>query len=112
MFIRRSTYQRLVARAEAYSQAYVDARRAEHRKAAPTAARLKRMAEACARYQAELATQRADHAAALARKQRRIDHLQGQLDDLLGLNSDAVRSGERWQQRRPDKPHTPASVAK
>jgi hypothetical protein len=112
MFIRRSTYQRLVARAEAYSQAYVDARRAEHRKAAPAVTRRDRLTRACARYRAELAEQRAAHQRALARSERRADRLQEQLDDVLGLNSDAVRAGDRWQQRRPDKPYTPTAVAK
>lgn len=104
MFIRRTTYNRLRSRADAYSQAYVDAQRAQHRKAAPGVARLVRLAEACARYRAQLAEQRAQHAAALAQKQRRIDHLQQLLDDALGLNSEDVRAGERWQDRRPDKP--------
>ncbi|MGW5852137.1 hypothetical protein ACWFQ8_30030 [Streptomyces sp. NPDC055254] len=106
MFIRRSTYQRLVARAEAYAQAYVAARRAEHRKAVPAAERRERLARACRRYRAELAEQRAGHQTALARKQRQIDRLQGQLDDVFGLNSDQVQAGERWQERRPDKPYT------
>lgn len=112
MFIRRSTYTRLRTRAEAYSQAYVDARRAQNRKATPAAKRTKRLALACLRYRGELARQRAGHQAELARQQRRIDRLQGQLDDVLGLNSDQVLAGEHWQQRRPDKPYTATAVAK
>ncbi|MFD7100793.1 hypothetical protein [Streptomyces xanthophaeus] len=104
MFIRRSTYRRLVARAEAYSQAYVDARRAEHRKAAPAVARRIRLAEACRRYRAELAAQRAAHQEELARSERRAQQLQEQLDEGFGLNSEAVRAGARWQERRHDKP--------
>lgn len=92
MLIRRRTYQRLVARAEAYSEAYVAARRAEHRKAVPAAARRERLIKVIARYRREL-----------DRKDRRINHLQEQLDEVLGLNSDAVRQGEKWQERRHDK---------
>ncbi|THA56138.1 hypothetical protein [Streptomyces sp. A1136] len=105
MFIRRSTYHRLVARAEAYHEAYVAARRAENRKAAPAVARRERLVRACASYRAELAANRLT----IARKDRRIAQLQGQLDDLLGLNSEQVQAGARWQQRRPDKPYTPVS---
>lgn len=112
MFIRRSTYRQLADRADAYDEAYVWARRAEHRKAAPAVARLQRMAKACGRYRAELAQQRAKHTAALGRQQRRIDLLQAQLDELLGMNSDQVLAGTRWQQRRPDKPYTASTVAK
>jgi hypothetical protein len=112
MFIRRSTYQRLVARAEAYGQAYVDARRAEHRKAGPAVERRLRLVRACARYRAELNKQQASHEAALARQQRRADQLQARLDEALGLNSDQVMAGARWQQRRPDKPRDWAEAAK
>ncbi|MFD4936317.1 hypothetical protein [Streptomyces virginiae] len=115
MFIRRSTYRRLAARAEAYAQAYVDAQRARHRKTPPAVERRNRLVQACARYRAELAAQRTQHAAelaaqriqhaaALAAQQRRIDYLQEQVDEVLGLNSEQVRAGARWQQRRPDKP--------
>ncbi|MBT2449442.1 hypothetical protein J7F03_20590 [Streptomyces sp. ISL-43] len=104
MFIRRTTYNRLVARADAYAGAYVAARRADRRKAVPAAARRERLAAACLRYRAELAEQRAQHAAALARQQRRADQLQQQLDDVLGLNSSDVQAGVRWQQRRQDRP--------
>ncbi|MGW2582979.1 hypothetical protein ACWCYZ_16860 [Streptomyces virginiae] len=97
MFIRRSTYRRLAARAEAYAQAYVDAQRARHRKTPPAVERRNRLVQACARY-------RAEHVAALAAQQRRIDYLQEQVDEVLGLNSEQVRAGARWQQRRPDKP--------
>lgn len=110
MFIRRSTYRKLTARAEAYSQTYVEARRAANRKAAPGVARLERLVRACARYRAELAEQRASHLAALARRDRRIEQLQGQLDDVLGMNSDQVMAGAHWQQRRSDKPYTPAEA--
>lgn len=90
MFIRRSTYRRLRARAEAYSQAYVDARRAENRKATPAAKRTKRLALACLRYRVELAEQRASYEAALRKQQRRTNLLQEQLDEVLGMNSDAA----------------------
>ncbi|MFD0358407.1 hypothetical protein ACFVHW_32445 [Streptomyces sp. NPDC127110] len=108
MFIRRSTYQRLAARADAYAEAYVAARRAEHRKAAPAAARRARLVQACARYRAELAEQQALHDAALAKEQRRSAQLQARLDDALGLNSEDVLAGARWQQRRHDRPWPPA----
>ncbi|MFD9369617.1 hypothetical protein ACFWA6_18260 [Streptomyces sp. NPDC060020] len=111
MFIRRSTYNRLVARAEAYAEAYVAARRAEHRKTAPHAARRDRLAKACRRYRAELAEQRAAHHKALARLERRANLLQEQLDEVLGMNSEQVMAGARWQQRRSDKPRTPSAVA-
>lgn len=98
MFIRRSTYHRLVARAESYAEAYRAAMSSDRRRC--------RLVLACARYRKELAASRRT----VAVRERRIEQLQGQLDDLLGLNSDAVMAGERWQQRRPDKPYTPVEA--
>lgn len=36
---------------------------------------------------------------------RRVEQLQAQLDDALGLNHPAVVAGQHWQDRRVDKPH-------
>jgi hypothetical protein len=41
----------------------------------------------------------------MAGLERRIEHLEQQLDDALGLNDPAVRAGAAWQSRRMDKPH-------
>lgn len=40
---------------------------------------------------------------ALHAETRRADHLQGRLDDLLGLNRPPVKAGADWQKRRDDK---------
>ncbi|WP_075737487.1 hypothetical protein [Streptomyces acidiscabies] len=41
--------------------------------------------------------------AAYFRERRRADHLQGRLDDALGLNRQDVRDGSLWQYSRRDK---------
>ncbi|MGW0552327.1 hypothetical protein [Streptomyces altiplanensis] len=58
-----------------------------------TLRRLRRAVRACARYRHELAAQA-----------RRIRSLEGQLDDLLGLNNPTILDGAHWQDRRTDKP--------
>jgi hypothetical protein len=93
--IRRTRLARLAARAEAYAHAYQQAQASDTRR--------RRLLVACATYRAEAANLRALH----YEQARRIRHLEMQLDELLGMNSPAGRSrGERWQQRRADKPYT------
>lgn len=55
--------------------------------------RLDRALNACRRYRATI-----------ARRDRRIHHLERRLDDLLGLNKAGVAEGALWQERRTDKP--------
>lgn len=91
MFIRRNTFHRLVARGESYAEAYRAAMSSDRRRC--------RLVLACQRYRKTISEQRA----ALAAAEHRAGVLQEKLDDVMGLNSDAVRAGERWQQRRADK---------
>lgn len=103
MIIRRATYNRLIARADAYAEAARDNRRVQKAALDNTrhiAAqyvgldnRLTRTVKACARYRAELAI-----------RNRRIRHLEQRLDNLLGLDTPEIEAGARWQERRPDKP--------
>lgn len=110
MFIRRSTYRTLIARAETYRQAELNARRtvttlvgnsaraaeefidADDRTNA-VERRLDRELKACARYRA-----------ALPKSEKQARDLQARLDDLLGLNAPGIVAGALWQERRTDKP--------
>jgi len=89
MFIRRSTYNRIVGRADAYAQ---DARNEVTRQVA--------LAE----------VRQADHdrivaglAADLAAETRRADRLQKAYDNAVGLDAPALDLGAQWQDRRTDK---------
>lgn len=100
MFIRRSTYEQLLARTESYREAELRARRTLTRLLASrrytTHERLDRVLRACARYRQDAAV-----------LQRRVRHLEAQLDDAMGLNQSGIVDGARWQERRHDKLRRP-----
>jgi hypothetical protein len=100
MFIRRSTYNRLVARADAYGQDARTARRAEQN-AHNEVARQVALAEV---RQADHDRTVAGMAADLAAAERRADRLQKAYDNAVGLDAPALDLGAQWQQRRTDKP--------
>ncbi|MFD5975527.1 hypothetical protein [Streptomyces bacillaris] len=100
MFIRRSTYLRLVARAEAYAQDARDARRAEQN-ADNQIVRMAALAEA---RQADHDRTVADMAGELAAAERRVARLQAAYDNAVGLDAPALDHGAAWQSRREDKP--------
>ncbi|MET9707871.1 hypothetical protein [Streptomyces griseus] len=107
MFIRRSTYLRPVARAEAYAQDARDARRAKQN-ADNQVARMAALAE----------VRQADHdqtvaamAADLDAAERRAARLQAQYDHAVGLDSPSLDLGATWQSRREDKPRAEVSAS-
>lgn len=108
MIIRRARYVELVARVDAYAEAARESHRVERAaldnsgriaekftalddSAIALEDRLARVLRACLGYRAEL-----------ARRGRRIRHLEARLDNLLGLDAPAVAAGAQWQDRRPD----------
>ncbi|MFD9764757.1 hypothetical protein ACFWXI_14645 [[Kitasatospora] papulosa] len=100
MFIRRSTYNRIVGRADAYAQDARNARRGEQ-DAHNEVTRQVALAE----------VRQADHdrivaglAADLAAQTRRADRLQKAYDNAVGLDTPALDLGAQWQTRRTDKP--------
>ncbi|MFJ6319675.1 hypothetical protein ACIQJW_26695 [Streptomyces californicus] len=106
MFIRRSTYLRLVARADTYAQDARNARRNEQN-ADNQVARMAALAE----------VRQADHdqtvaamAADLAAAERQVARLQAQYDNAVGLDAPALDHGATWQSRREDKPRTAVSA--
>ncbi|MEV6313394.1 hypothetical protein AB0M10_33000 [Streptomyces sp. NPDC051840] len=100
MIIRRSTYNRLVARADAYGQDARTARRSEQ-SAHNEVARQVALAEV---RQADHDRTVAGMAADLAAAERRADLLQKAYDNAVGLDDPALDLGAHWQQRREDKP--------
>ncbi|MGW9299390.1 hypothetical protein ACWHA3_01000 [Streptomyces cyaneofuscatus] len=102
MFIRRSTYNRLAARADAYAQDARDARRAEQN-ADNQVARMAALADV---RQADHDRTVADMAADLAAAERQVARLQAAYDNAVGLDAPALDHGAAWQSRREDKPRT------
>ncbi|WWM24842.1 hypothetical protein QBW33_13250 [Streptomyces sp. B21-104] len=99
MFIRRSTYNRIVGRADAYAQDARNARRGEQ-DAHNEVTRQVALAE----------VRQADHdrivaglAADLAAETRRANRLQKAYDNAVGLDAPALDAGAQWQDRRTDK---------
>ncbi|MGW4040435.1 hypothetical protein ACWEIM_29865 [Streptomyces sp. NPDC004778] len=102
MFIRRSTYRRLVGRADAYAQDARNARRGEQN-ARNEVTRQVALAEV---RQADHDRTVADMAADLAAAERRADRLQAQYDNAVGLDDPTLDLGAHWQTRRTDKSRT------
>ncbi|MFG2763118.1 hypothetical protein [Streptomyces rubiginosohelvolus] len=102
MFIRRSTYNRLVGRADAYAQDARNARRAEQN-ARNEVTRQVALAEV---RQADHDQTVADMAADLAAAERRAARLQAAYDNAGGLDNPTLDLGAHWQTRREDKPRT------
>lgn len=97
-FIRRRTLTALHARVAMYAQATRNALRVEH-----TALENYKRLAAEFTGAGDAATELVESRRLLAAKDRRIELLQGQLDELLGLNNPAVAAGSNWQARREDK---------
>lgn len=97
-FVRRRTLATLRARVETYATAARDARRVE----AVALANYRRLA---AQFTAagSAVTDLVEARRLLAAKDHRIQLLQDQLDELLGLNSPDIAAGANWQDRREDK---------
>lgn len=97
-FISRRNLQTLRARVETYAQHARDARRVEQ-------AALTNYARLAARFvePGEVLTELAETRRQLEAKDRRINLLQDQLDELLGMNAPGVKAGAHWQARRTDK---------
>ncbi|NUS76740.1 MAG: hypothetical protein HOV70_11140 [Streptomyces sp.] len=102
MFIRRSTYLRLIARAEAYAQDARDARRAKQN----ADNQIARMAALADVRQADHDQTIAAMAADLDAAERRAARLQAQYDHAVGLDNPSLDLGAHWQTRRTDKPRT------
>lgn len=100
MFIRRSTYNRLVARADSYAQDARTSRRQEQN-AHNEVARLAALANV---RQTDHDTTVASLTADLAAAERRADRLQAAYDNAVGLDDPAPDAGAQWQERRTDKP--------
>jgi uncharacterized protein (DUF3084 family) len=108
MFIRRSTYQQLLDRIEQL----VDQRDAAEADAQRYLGAAKQAAQAftCTDEQvAALRRQLDEMRQQRDRAVRRVDRLQAQYDDAVGLNSLAISDGAHWQERRHDKPRTVTS---
>lgn len=105
MIIRRSTYNRLIARVDAYAAAARDARRVQQAAVNTTG----RIAERSTTREAELTATTEQLRKELTSSQRLVRNQQAQLDELLGLNAPGVVAGAQWQDRRVDKrkEHTP-----
>ena len=103
MFIRRSAYEQLLARAETYRQAELRSRRALTKLLGSsrytTHERLDRVLRACATYRQETAVLK-----------RQVRHLEDRLDDAVGMNQAGITEGARWQERRHDKPRQGVSA--
>ncbi|WP_069743065.1 hypothetical protein [Streptomyces sp. EN23] len=107
MFIRRSTYLRLVGRADAYAQDARNARRSEQ-DARNEVTRQVALAEV---RQADHDRTVAGMAADLAAAERRVARLQAAYDNAVGLDNPTLDLGAHWQTRRADKPRTEVSAS-